>query len=316
MKLISKIITVFLFATFLTSCSDSEEVVIDTNTIVDVAIDNNLTSLVAAVTRADLVGTLSSNGSFTVLAPTNAAFDAYLQANNYASINDVPVNDLRNLLLNHVITGTLRSTDLSTGYAKTNATSEASGTEMSIYINTESGVMFNGVSTVQTANVSADNGIVHVVNAVIDLPSVVTFVTADSNLSILESALTRENSFSYVSTLNTSASTSPAPFTVFAPDNDAFVDLLGELQLAALADVPTATLEGTLNSHVVAGSNVTENMLSDNMPINTLGARLTLEITSNGAVLVDPNNRTSAITDTNIQANNGVIHTISRVVLE
>ena len=316
MKHFTKIIVTLLLTIHLISCSDNEETIIDTNTIVDVAVENNLTSLVAAVTRADLAATLSSNGSFTVLAPTNAAFDAYLQANNYASVNDVPVDALRNLLLNHVITGTLRSTDLSTGYAKTNATSEASGTEMSIYINTESGVTFNGVSSVQTANVNADNGIVHVVDAVIDLPSVVTFVTADANLSILESALTRETSFNYVSTLSIAANTSPAPFTVFAPDNDAFVSLLGELQLSALADVPTATLESTLNSHVVAGSNVTENMLSDNMPINTLGATLTLDITSNGAVLVDPNSRTSAITNTDIQANNGVIHTISRVVLE
>lgn len=316
MKHFTKIIVTLLLTIHLISCSDNKETIIDTNTIVDVAVENNLTSLVAAVTRADLAATLSSNGSFTVLAPTNAAFDAYLQANNYASVNDVPVDALRNLLLNHVITGTLRSTDLSTGYAKTNATSEASGTEMSIYINTESGVTFNGVSSVQTANVNADNGIVHVVDAVIDLPSVVTFVTADANLSILESALTRETSFNYVSTLSIAANTSPAPFTVFAPDNDAFVSLLGELQLSALADVPTATLESTLNSHVVAGSNVTENMLSDNMPINTLGATLTLDITSNGAVLVDPNSRTSAITNTDIQANNGVIHTISRVVLE
>ena len=316
MKHFTKIIVTLLLTIHLISCSDNEETIIDTNTIVDVAVENNLTSLVAAVTRADLAATLSSNGSFTVLAPTNAAFDAYLQANNYASVNDVPVDALRNLLLNHVITGTLRSTDLSTGYAKTNATSEASGTEMSIYINTESGVTFNGVSSVQTANVNADNGIVHVVDAVIDLPSVVTFVTADANLSILESALTRETSFNYVSTLSIAANTSPAPFTVFAPDNDAFVSLLGELQLSALADVPTATLESTLNSHVVAGSNVTENMLSDNMPINTLGATLTLDITSNGAVLVDPNSRISAITNTDIQANNGVIHTISRVVLE
>lgn len=316
MKLLSKIITVFIFSLLLISCSDDEEVIIDTNTIVDVAIDNNLTSLVAAVTRADLVSTLSSNGSFTVLAPTNAAFNAYLAANNYATINDVPVNALRNLLLNHVITGNFSSTDLSTGYAKTNATSEASGTELSIYINTESGVIFNGVSSVQAANVTADNGIVHVVDAVIDLPSVVTFVAADTNLSILESALTRESNFTFVSTLSTNANTSPAPFTIFAPDNDAFVDLLGELQLQTLADVPTATLVGTLNSHVVAGSNVTENMLSDNMPINTLGASLTVDITSNGAVLVDPNSRVSAITDTDIQANNGVIHTISKVVLE
>ena len=42
------------FTTLLSSCNDDNDVMIETNTIVDVAINNNLTSLVAAVTRADL----------------------------------------------------------------------------------------------------------------------------------------------------------------------------------------------------------------------------------------------------------------------
>lgn len=316
MKTMSRILSLFLVFTMLLSCSDDEDVAIDTNTIVDVAVDNNLTSLVAAVTRADLVGTLSSNGSLTVLAPTNAAFDAFLQAKGFASVNDVPVATLRNILLNHVISGELKSTDLTTGYAKTNAKSNASNTDMSIYINVDNGVEFNGVSKVRTADVEADNGIVHVVDAVIDLPTIVTFATADPNFSILVDALTRESDFTFVQTLTTSSDTNPAPFTVFAPDNDAFVSLLGELNVNALADIPKATLEGTLNSHVVAGANVKESSLSDNMPINTLGASLTVEISSTGAVLVDPNQRTSTITDTNIQANNGVMHVIDKVILE
>ena len=62
------------FTTLLSSCNDDNDVMIETNTIVDVAINNNLTSLVAAVTRADLATTLSGSGPFTVFAPTNAAF--------------------------------------------------------------------------------------------------------------------------------------------------------------------------------------------------------------------------------------------------
>ena len=316
MKKITKILSLVLAFSFLASCSDDEDVLIETNTIVDVAVKNNLTSLVAAVTRADLGATLSSNGSFTVLAPTNAAFNAYLTANNYASVNDVPVDVLRNILLNHVITGNLRSTDLSTRYAKTNATSAASGTEMSIYINTSNGVVFNGDSTVDIANVEADNGIVHVVNKVIDLPTIVTFATADPNFSILVQALTRENDFTYVNTLSTPNGTSPAPFTVFAPTNDAFVDLLGELQVNGLGDISKATLSSTLNTHVVAGAIVLESNLSDNLPVNTLGGQLTVNITSNGATLTDSQNRVSTIIATDVQADNGVIHAINKVVLE
>ena len=298
------------------SCNDDDPVVVETNTIVDVAIDNNLSSLVAAVRRANLDVTLAGPGPYTVLAPTDAAFSAFLQANNFNSLSEVPADLLRNILLNHVISGELRSTDLTTGYASTNAISDASGTNMSIYINTENGVTFNGVSNVGIANVEADNGVVHVVDAVIGLPTVVTFATADPNFSILVDALTRENDFTYVQTLSTPNGTAPAPFTVFAPINDAFVDLLAELQLNALSDVPKATLTSTLNTHVVAGANVLESNLSDNMPVTTLGGGLTVNLTSNGATLTDSNNRVSSIIATDVQANNGVIHAINKVVLE
>ena len=46
---------------------------------------------------------------------------------------------------------------------------------MSLYINTDDGVTFNGVSSVTTADVVASNGVVHIVDGVIGLPSVVTF---------------------------------------------------------------------------------------------------------------------------------------------
>ena len=61
---------------------------------------------------------------------------------------------------------------------------------MSIYINTDNGVTFNGVSSVSTADVSASNGVVHVVDGVIGLPSIVTFALADPILSYLVQALT------------------------------------------------------------------------------------------------------------------------------
>lgn len=315
MKTISKFLTLFLAVSLFISCNEDEPV-IETNTIVDVAVKNNLSSLVAAVTRAELAETLSGDGQFTVLAPTNAAFETFLQNKGFASVNDVPVDVLKNILLNHVITGNLKSTDLSTGYATTNAISAASNTNMSIYVDTSDGVKFNGVSTVQTANVEADNGVVHVVNTVIDLPTVVTFATADPNFSILVQALTRESSFTYVNTLSTETGTNPAPFTVFAPTNTAFVNLLTELNFGALADIPTATLTSTLNTHVVAGANVLEGSLTDNMPVTTLGGGLTVNITASGATLTDSQNRVSNIDATDVQANNGVIHVIDKVVLE
>jgi Fasciclin domain. len=82
---------------------------------------------------------------------------------------------------------------------------------MSIYINTTDGVTFNGTSNVTIANIAADNGVIHVVDKVIALPNIVTFATADPNFSILVSALTREDNFTYVNTLATANGTAPAP---------------------------------------------------------------------------------------------------------
>tara|TARA_B110001454_G_scaffold79264_1_gene76569 strand:- start:2960 stop:3910 length:951 start_codon:yes stop_codon:yes gene_type:complete len=316
MKVINKVIALFLLVSIFSSCSDTDDPVVKTNTIVDVAINNNLSSLVAAVTKAELVTTLSGSGPFTVLAPTNEAFSIFLEEKGFDSLDEVPKELLTQILLNHVIDGSLNSSDLSTGYANTKAISDASETPMSIYIDTDGGVIFNGTSQVSIPNVSADNGTVHVVDSVIDLPTIVTFATADSNFSILVEALTREASYSYVETLSTPNDTAPAPFTVFAPVNSAFVSLLDELDLSALNDIPTATLTSTLNTHVVAGANVLESDLSDNMSVSTLGGGLTVNISALGATLTDSKSRISTIIATDVQANNGVIHAIDEVVLE
>jgi uncharacterized surface protein with fasciclin (FAS1) repeats len=316
MKVINKVIALFLLVSIFSSCSDNDDPVVETNTIVDVAVNNNLSSLVAAVTKAELVATLSGSGPFTVLAPTNEAFAAFLEEKGFNSLDDVPKEVITQILLNHVIDGSLKSTDLTTGYANTKATSDASQTPMSIYINTDGGVKFNGISQVSVPNVSADNGTVHVVDKVIDLPTIVTFAAADSNFSILVEALTRESIYTYVETLSTPNGTEPAPFTVFAPVNSAFVSLLNELDLTALSEVPTATLTSTLNTHVVAGANVLESGLSDNMPISTLGGALTVNLSAGEATLTDSGSRISKIIATDVQANNGVINAIDKVVLE
>ena len=320
MKTLKKIIPTLIIALLLfQSCKeDDTDVVIipETNTIVDIAVaSDNLTSLVAALQKANLVTTLAGNGPFTVLAPTDDAFAVFLTSNGFSSLDDVPVDILTNILLNHVVGGRLASTDLTTGYATTFALSSASQASMSIFIDTSNGVKFNGLSSVSAADISADNGIVHVVDAVIGLPSVVTFAVADPTFSTLVAALTRDDlTTDFVGVLSTATGTSPAPFTVFAPTNDAFGSLLSELGIAGLADIDEPTLDAVLKNHVVAGANVFDTDLTDNMTVTTLGGDITANVTG-GATLTDSNGRIIDIIATNVQADNGVIHAINRVIL-
>jgi len=219
--------------------------------------------------------------------------------------------------LNHVLGSTLLSTDLvaaDSGYSNTSA-SGAGGNPMSIYFNTSDGVKFNGISSVTAADVIASNGVIHAVDAVIGLPTVVDFALADPTFETLVAALTRSDlTFDYVGTLSTANGTDPAPFTVFAPTNAAFGDLLTESGAGSLADIDEPTLKATLDHHAVAGANVRSTDLTDNMTVGTLGGNITANITG-GATLTDANNRVSNIIAVDVQAANGVIHVINKVVL-
>ncbi len=317
-----KISLLMLVTLFTLSCSDDDNddpvVIIEPSpeTITEIAAASaDLTSLVAALERANLANVLDTDGTYTVFAPTNTAFAAFLSANEFATLEDVPVDHLTQVLLNHVFATELSSSSLTTGYQETLATESSTGANLNMYVNTSSGVTLNGISNVSIPNLDATNGIIHIVDAVIGLPTVVDFALADDTFSILVSALTRDDlTFDYVTTLSTPNGTAPAPFTVFAPTNDAFVALLAELGVNELGDIDEPTLKATLDLHAVAGANVLASALTDNMTISTLGGDITGNV-SGGATLTDSNGRVSNIIVTNVQAANGVIHAIDRVVL-
>ncbi|PHK06258.1 fasciclin [Nostoc linckia z13] len=312
-----------LFGSFFVSCNDDDNndynpVVMD-NTIVDVAKSNNdFSTLVLALDRAGLVETLDGNGKFTVFAPTNAAFSTFLDANGYNSINDVPVAALKQVLLNHVIAGTAAaSSTLTTGYVRTEATGMASSSnKISMFINTTGGVTINGGvsnggAVVSTADIMADNGIIHVVNRVIALPTVTSLVVANPDFSSLTAALTRDDQPDFAGILSGTAN---SPFTVFAPTNAAFTSFLNEYEFANLNAVPQSALENTLKYHVVTGSNVLSTSLTNNMSVTTFQGQSFTVNTTGGASITDANNRMSTITAADVQASNGVIHTINKVL--
>ncbi|MCF7560224.1 fasciclin domain-containing protein [Sabulilitoribacter multivorans] len=302
----------------LTSCSnDDDNTTVQPLNVVETAQSvADLSILVDAVVQAGLVDALSAPGNKTVLAPTNAAFTAFLQAKGFSSLSDVPNDVLTQILLNHVIADVnIESSALigNTGYTNTMADGPGS-TKLSIYYDGTSGVTFNGGASVAIADVGTTNGIVHVIDQVIDLPTIATFATTNANLSILVDALAYADTGSptvpYISTVSNGEA---GPFTVFAPTNDAFVSLLAELELNALTDLETATVDAVLLNHIV-GANVQSSGLQSGT-VTTLGGNITADATA--FTLTDANDRISNIITTlvNIQGTNGVVHVIDKVIL-
>ncbi len=133
--------------------------------IVETAVDHgSFITLVAAVTAAELVETLSGKGPFTVFAPLDEAFAA-LPAGTVESLIE-PANKakLQGILTYHVVAGKVLSTDLTDGMkAKT-----VNGAEITIHLK-DGKVLINDAEVV-VADVIADNGVIHVINKVI-MPS-------------------------------------------------------------------------------------------------------------------------------------------------
>ncbi|MCL9770137.1 fasciclin domain-containing protein [Flavobacterium sp. HXWNR69] len=311
MKNYAKLIKLTLLvvsSTLMFSCSDDDSSS-NNNSITDIASANaNFSILVDALGRANLSSTLDESGSYTVFAPTNDAFQNFLRDKGFSSLNDVPVETLTQILLNHVVAGTNLSTSLQTGYVKTLAKGSASSTNtLSMYINTASGVRLNGVASVTTADITASNGVIHVVDAVIDLPTIVTHATANPNFSTLVGALTSSGQPDFVGILSGNTN---APFTVFAPSNDAFVRFETQ-NPGTLASLTAGQLTSVLTYHVVAGANV----LSTGIPSGPITTFETGTFTVNGTTITDETGRQTNIVAVDVQAANGVIHVLDNVIL-
>jgi uncharacterized surface protein with fasciclin (FAS1) repeats len=303
------------FVSMFTSCKEDDPIVDTPKTIVDVAKGNtNLSILVDAVVHAELATTLSDDTKkYTVFAPTNAAFTSLLTALGKTKITDVDKNIVKQILLYHVLGSEVKAADIKAGYVGTALPfgTGANASPVSLLIGTTGGVSLNKDIKVVTTDVPASNGVVHVIDKVLTIPTVVTHALNNPIFSKLVLALTdpRVASSDYVNTLS-----GAGPFTVFAPTNDAFDALFTELGVSDLSGIDAPTLTAVLNYHVLAGANVLAATLTQNQEVTTLGGKFNIDL-AGGAKIKDARGRVAKIIATDVQGDNGVVHAIDKVIL-
>lgn len=292
-------------AMFVTSCSE-DKVTPQAQSIVQIAsADPQFSTLVAALTKAELVTTLEGPGPFTVFAPTNTAFAALLSDLGVSSLDALSKEALTPILLNHVIGGQFKSTDLSTSYVSTASGSGPDDNFLDLFIEVGTGVSINSSVAVTSADILASNGVIHVVDKVILPTDVVDIAANNSEFTSLVGALgTAEGDL--VSVLK-----GDGPFTVFAPVNSAFADIAG-----VVAGLDEAQLADVLKYHVVAGANVRSTDLTNGMVVTTLSGTFTVNISGGTVTLTDESGATVNVIATDIQGTNGVVHVIDKVLLK
>ena len=130
--------------------------------IVDTAVAaGSFETLAAALTAANLVGTLKGAGSFTVFAPTDEAFAKLPAGNVEALLADIP--KLTSILTYHVIAGTVMAADVIKMDGQTATT--VNGADLKI--STTDDVKLNGATSVVKTDIACTNGVIHVIDSVL-----------------------------------------------------------------------------------------------------------------------------------------------------
>ncbi|MDJ0778805.1 MAG: fasciclin domain-containing protein [Gammaproteobacteria bacterium] len=272
----------------------------------------SFSTLVAALQMAHLDSVLDdATGKFTVFAPTDAAFGAYL-AKQGIDANDLLMSpQLADILLYHVIPGIEVNAAAATAIAG-NSVVMANGDDMALSL---SGMdLFANLSKVEAPNVDASNGIIHVIDTVLTPPADVVAPTqtiaeialGNADFSILVAAL-------HTTGLDATLNDPTQNLTVFAPTNAAFAALLANLGITDTQLLANPDLAKILLKHVVGGSvdSVTAFTLNgaEAATLNPDGETITLAIDSD-AFTVDG----AEVIAFDIRATNGIIHVIDAVI--
>ncbi|MEN9399851.1 MAG: hypothetical protein RL632_952 [Bacteroidota bacterium] len=273
-------------------------VLLPAETVADIAIDNGFSTLVTAVVTAELLPALTDPlSTLTVFAPTNAAFDNLATALGTNVNGLLALPNLADVLAYHVLGTEVLSSAVTNG-AIVQPLSPTNTLKVTL---TSTGNVFVNQAQVTSVDILADNGVVHVLNAVVLPVETVVDLAIDNGFTSLTAAVVKAELLP--------ALTNPlASLTVFAPTNAAFdnlaaalgVDLNGVLAHPQLADI--------LLYHVI-GSEVLSTQLV-NGPVSTLnGQNVTIDLTN--GVKVNASNVVLA----DVQAYNGVVHVIDAVLL-
>ncbi|MBW3467536.1 fasciclin domain-containing protein [Arthrospiribacter ruber] len=251
-----------------------------------------------AVGLALLSQPLSELGPFTVFAPSNEAFEALFREVGVSNVRQIPADVLQGVLLYHIVSGRILSKNISSGSFPTFLPE----TSLTIDVN-GSTILINESTSIIRRDIEAENGMIHLVDEVLFPPSNTIMEALESNgNTIMVQALIAAG---LAETL-----ASEGPFTVFAPSNSAFERFLEDNLLTGTEFIESPLLDTFLSYHVVDGL-----LPSQNFTVGPRETRVDLPIyfseAINGNLWL---NGIAGINNTNINADNGIIHVLDYVL--
>lgn len=299
-----------LCSTFFIQCNKNDTVVVNLDNLdATFAKNADLSIFKAAVSQAKLESFTKGPGPFTILAPTDAAFNAIgITAATLPAIDSIT---LTALILNHFQSSAVGTFTARTSYEIPEGPngpmpSIAGFTNYSNKDKLANKIYISG-AVVTTIDIRCSNGIIHKLDKVMIPPAlpIITLLGANSNYSLMVQAI---NKAALTGTFSPAAS---APATVFALSN-AIMTANGydAVSIAALSGAALTTLSNILKYHVVASRNFSTALKAGNL--KTVFATNVVISLGSGVFVKGTNNASPfQITPADLAANNGVIHAIA-----
>ncbi|MDC6363625.1 MULTISPECIES: fasciclin domain-containing protein [Flavobacteriaceae] len=299
-------------------------------TIYKELVDNpNLTSFTMALDK--LVSTKNilndstelaiSVNTFTVFAPTNDAFDTFLLNNGYDGVEAIDMDNPDDFaFLWSYIHGHITQLETISDMMK----EEGSGylttftdDGISMFFNSSNNaITLNGIAMIIEADMYATNGVIHIIDNVIPIPTLTTFIETDPDFSIMNEAL--ENIAVMQGSTIQEDFTNAIAYSAFIPNNSAFESLYEEGGVNSLIDFPSSIIEDIVEVHMLPNMHFNSGDIEDAIDgtISTLTDDLHVALDdSEFFTLTDPQDRTATIIKTDIMASNGYLHVIDKVLL-
>lgn len=282
-----------------------------------------------AAVRGGVVGILSNRnpgdpqGNYTVFAPNNAAF-ARLGLRSAPDLLVLNKSFLTNTLFYHVAGGTLAGAGLQPG-----VTSPSALQGLTRRVIQRGGSTYVNGSRVLATDVRASNGTVHVIDKVL-LATGANIVESAVAVSSGQVFVQPDLTFLVQAVLHADLAatlSSPGPFTVFAPNDQAFRDLLTALQVppgaatgyvpADVRKLPKDVVAAVLLQHALPGAKFTPELPENAASASAGGGPVTFGPFTNGTLTVKAaSNATPAnMVIPDIQCTNGIVHIIDRVLI-
>lgn len=306
-----------------------------TQSILEIAVENeNTTILEAAVLEADpsIAELLGGDDQLTVFAPTDAAFEALLDDLGLTAEKLLANTELLNTVLTYHVLATsvgevkaAAAISVAQSPVPQNLVPTVNGENVALSISQESGedVLYVNTSRVTGPDVDATNGVIHLIDKVL-LPPPSDLSDTDATIGAIVTALAEAGEGAEFTTLLAALKTDGASellaaalnenatLTVFAPTDDAFGDLLSELNLTPEQLLADENLPTVLEQHIIVGSSVgslTAYASNGGTVPNLAGTTLNVDIQNNALIIEG-----STVIEADVEASNGVIHVIDKVI--